>query len=260
MSERRRAALRSLTINDVARLRAGIAVSTSSECWPWSRARSDTNYGRITIQGISFDAHRVVLFLATGVIGDVARHKCDNPPCCNPTHLQWGTAYDNRHDCIGRGRDARGPRHGSVTVPGCAPAGERAPKAMLTNAQATEIRARHAAGTAGGVLASEYGLRHGVVSAIVNGYTYRETLPDGYQKRQPSAPTNAKLTDEQAADVRSRHRQGERQCDIARSMGVRPNVIFDIVVGRTYGRAAGQRRAEDGRPGVEVTITDGARP
>ncbi|MDP9474817.1 MAG: HNH endonuclease [Actinomycetota bacterium] len=41
-----------------------------------------------------------------GVIppGQVVRHRCDNPPCCRPEHLQLGTHSDNSRDAVDRGR------------------------------------------------------------------------------------------------------------------------------------------------------------
>jgi hypothetical protein len=36
--------------------------------------------------------------------GHLIRHKCDNPKCINPDHLETGTNYDNVQDMIERGR------------------------------------------------------------------------------------------------------------------------------------------------------------
>jgi hypothetical protein len=35
--------------------------------------------------------------------GKIVLHRCDNPKCCRPDHLQIGTIADNNHD-----RDAKG--------------------------------------------------------------------------------------------------------------------------------------------------------
>jgi hypothetical protein len=36
--------------------------------------------------------------------GLLACHRCDNPPCCNPAHLFWGSPLDNTRDCIAKAR------------------------------------------------------------------------------------------------------------------------------------------------------------
>lgn len=36
--------------------------------------------------------------------GPVLRHRCDNPPCINPAHLEPGTQADNVRDMAERGR------------------------------------------------------------------------------------------------------------------------------------------------------------
>lgn len=56
--------------------------------------------------------HRRVYYETTGEWPPVVRHKCDNPRCINPEHLEGGTHVDNMQDCIKRGR--YGPVRGNA--------------------------------------------------------------------------------------------------------------------------------------------------
>jgi hypothetical protein len=77
----------------------------SRRCWEW-RGSKRNGYGCITVDGKTQAAHRVVYELLVEPIpeGMFVCHKCDNPPCCNPAHLFLGTAKDNCHDMIDKGR------------------------------------------------------------------------------------------------------------------------------------------------------------
>lgn len=79
-------------------------------CWEWTGETNNRGYGRFVIyrSGSRYRllAHRVAYALVTGVDIDdvVARHQCDNPPCCNPDDLLTGTQLDNMGDAVSRGR------------------------------------------------------------------------------------------------------------------------------------------------------------
>lgn len=90
------------------------------ECWEWQAAKTKGpgSYGVFYFDRRLHTAHRVALFLDTGVFpeGGVVRHTCDNPPCCNPAHLLVGTHADNVRDKVERGRHPRGEAHSSAKL------------------------------------------------------------------------------------------------------------------------------------------------
>ena len=96
---------------------SGVTTVGEDDCWPWTRALNTGGYGlfsvktppdiyektgRLTMQVL---AHRVAAHISHGVKPhDYVMHKCDNPKCCNPKHLQVGTALDNLLDAKAKGR------------------------------------------------------------------------------------------------------------------------------------------------------------
>ena len=84
-----------------------VGMGPKDTCWPW-RGKVNAKDGRpyFTIAGVRRPAYVVVLEAFTGenASGRVARHSCDNPTCCNPYHLAWGTSQDNSNDMMERER------------------------------------------------------------------------------------------------------------------------------------------------------------
>lgn len=82
------------------------------ECWPWFGALIKHGYGQFYTHERKYLAHRISCSLAhpnPNAMPNVL-HSCDNPRCCNPGHLRWGTQADNVRDAVERGRVQRGKR------------------------------------------------------------------------------------------------------------------------------------------------------
>lgn len=64
------------------------------------------NYPSIRINRKIFKISRLIYEWATGIKpGELmVLHNCDNPECINPAHLRLGTAKDNVHDWLERGK------------------------------------------------------------------------------------------------------------------------------------------------------------
>lgn len=91
--------------DDYARISAAfwskVDISEPDACWLWQAAKDRKGYG--VFRGLR--AARLAYYLSTlSNPGDMVMHRCDNPPCCNPQHLKSGTARDNNHDMIQKGR------------------------------------------------------------------------------------------------------------------------------------------------------------
>jgi hypothetical protein len=76
------------------------------DCMVWRGARNGCGYGAKRIGGKVRSTHRLAWEWANGTIPDgmCVLHRCDNPPCCNPSHLFLGTVADNNRDRKAKGR------------------------------------------------------------------------------------------------------------------------------------------------------------
>lgn len=92
-----------------------VKILSKNACWEWQAGKFHYGHGQFSLKRKNFKAHRISYILTKGSIpnGKCVLHKCDNPPCCNPSHLYVGTQKDNAQDRKKRGRQnsQKGSKH-----------------------------------------------------------------------------------------------------------------------------------------------------
>lgn len=127
-----------------------------NECWLWYGSIDESGYGRISLHRRPTPVARVVWLVCFGEEvpqGAQVCHRCDNSLCCNPTHLFLGTAKDNYHDAMRKGR-----MRWAV--------GEGNGQAKLTEWDVLEIRRRCASGENQHSIAADYGTSSSYISQV----------------------------------------------------------------------------------------------
>lgn len=138
---------------------------TPDGCWEWNHARTRAGYGVKRVGSKNIYLHRLVATLVYGEsVGNHALHSCDNPPCCNPAHIRWGTRSDNSQDAVRRNRlntthRVRGAAHHA---------------ARLNEDDVREIRRMYATGTLIAHIAAAYGIHWSSAAAVVRNETWRQ--------------------------------------------------------------------------------------
>ena len=149
------------------------------ECWNWTGPKN-RGYGRVSVDDQNFYAHRIVYAqVHPGSItweapksrkeAGFIRHTCDNPSCCNPSHMILGTYQDNMRDKVDRGRSNIWWRGTTET-----------PRAKLTENDVRTIRKIVAdrrngkGGPKNAQLCEQYGISIPSLKSVVARRTYRD--------------------------------------------------------------------------------------
>jgi len=97
-------------IDGIAAFWAKVDKGGAGGCWLYTGFRKWDGYGWLNRHRDGKDhymtAHRYSWILAHGPVpnGLHVLHRCDNPPCCNPSHLFLGTHQENMADRVAKGR------------------------------------------------------------------------------------------------------------------------------------------------------------
>lgn len=113
MNERKtQTILDKMTPCDKERFWSKVDIKSEEECWNWKDSLDKSGHARMSVggrDGEKLSVHRIAKTLSIGEeLPDdkVVMHTCDNPPCCNPNHLELGTQIDNIADMVEKNRSA----------------------------------------------------------------------------------------------------------------------------------------------------------
>jgi hypothetical protein len=134
-----------------------------------SHHKDRKGYPIITVNYKNFHMSRYIYEIHHGPIpkGLMVRHKCDNPACINPDHLEIGTAYDNVHDMIDRGR----AKHGNTPPPPSI--GSKNKIAKLNEQKVVDILKRLEKGESQASIARDYGVNRVRICEIAKGKSWK---------------------------------------------------------------------------------------
>ena len=138
--------------------KVGIDLNNNA-CWEWTAGRTSGGYGKFRLGKHTMAASRASYLINRGDIpkGMHVCHKCDNRLCVNPNHLFTGTAQDNIHDMMSKGRRVQSysDRNGS-----------RNSNAKLSESNVSTIRTMIDAKIPYSVIATKYGISKSLITYI----------------------------------------------------------------------------------------------
>ena len=141
-------------------------VDKTGDCWIWKGCIIPNGYGQFWLNGRMQNAHRVSWELTNGPIpkGLEILHKCDNPPCVNPSHLWAGTQTENQQDSIRKGRFVRGVKNGHNKL-----TPEQVLEIRKTYIKNTSSRKGHPLPFSQRTLAKKFHVSRGTITCILKG-------------------------------------------------------------------------------------------
>lgn len=138
-------------------------VKKSFSCWIFTGHLNNKGYGYFAVDGKKILAHRFSFELHKKrvPVGLCVLHRCDVPPCVNPSHLFLGTKKDNTQDMFSKGRN--------ITV-----RGEENGKSKLSSLLIKKMRRAYSSGnyTQRG-LARDFGISHTTAWMVLNNKTWK---------------------------------------------------------------------------------------
>lgn len=182
------------------RLESKIKVNEETGCWEWQALLHPCGYGRLRVNGIDCQAHRLSYELYKKKIPErmFVCHHCDVRRCINPDHLFLGTAADNTQDMVRKGRQGKG---------------EKQPNFKLNDLVKTKIISFKSQGLSQRKIAKIVGVHQCTVSRFLLG-------------RYPNTSDTRKINTQKAIYLKS---QGYSHKEISKELGVHVASVYNYL-------------------------------
>lgn len=196
-------------------------VSRTDGCWTWTGGRSGP-YGQLQYQRQRLLAHRFSWALFTKQDcpeAQVVRHRCDNPPCVRPDHLELGSVAQNVRDTYARRRRVTGnPNVGTAR-----------PNSILSDDMVADLRRRARSGQSITSIAAGAGLGYSTAYRAIRGkgwpHVSEPPVPGGRWSK-PHPNNFLRNHPDVAAKARSLRDEGLTLQQIADHLGITKTAAF----------------------------------
>jgi len=227
-------------------------------CWEWTGGTTtDSGYGCFSIRNWPYRAHRVALYITTGIQppGFHCCHRCNNPICCRPSHLYWGTALENGADRVKAGTTRngskthleaypRGSSHYSKIKPHLVLRGEKIWKSKMTEQSVIECRSMYRSGKFTTYdIARKFSITQTAAFNIVSGKTWKHlpgsvgvgSLESKNNRPKGEAAARSKLSEQQVIEIRREHLEhGVGSRILSKKYGIARSCISGILKGKYW--------------------------
>lgn len=197
-------------------------VQQGEGCWIWTGGRNGEGYGQFMYQRRRTTAHRFAWQCSNGVAcpaGRVIRHRCDNPPCVRPDHLEVGSTSQNVRDTYARRRRAAHTW----------PTGTARHNSQLDDETVAALRRAARSGRSVQSLADEVDVSYSTVLGAIRGarWTHVSEPPvPGRRNRVPNRNNFARNNPGLVADARRLQSRGASLQEIADQLAITKTAAF----------------------------------
>jgi len=199
-------------------------IRTASGCLEFTKRKNPCGYCQLRFRGGIRTVHRIVMCVLYEVDINTPKHvlhSCDNPACCWPYHLRFGTHQDNMDDKKSRGRAANVVTRD--TSPNTKLSSEDYKKLSIELSERKLSRA-------------ELAVKYNISSTLLSVISIRET---GNRQRVGGTNSQAKLTDEKVLRIIEDIKEEKKSLAfIALEYNVSETTISNIKHNRTWKHVA----------------------